>query len=121
MCSEAHRDKYIRRIETLLHMHSYSSSCLDNNLVYDMPSAVWEHFERPERGKDNPVCRHCGKSVKNNGGNTSNLMAHIKTKHFMVYSSLQKKKQHSPSLVRNVVSPPAVRRQKDFLARLVRL
>ena len=32
-----------------------------------MPSAVWEHFERPERGKDNPVCRHCGKSVKNKG------------------------------------------------------
>ena len=56
-----------------------------------MPSAVWEHFERPERGKDNPVCHHCGKSVKNKGGNTSNLMAHIKTKHFMVYSSLQKK------------------------------
>ena len=41
-----------------------------------MPNAVWEHFERPERGKDNPVCRHCGKSVKNKGGNTSNLMAH---------------------------------------------
>ena len=45
-----------------------------------MPSVVWEHLERPERGKDNPVCRHCGKSVKNKGGNTSNLMAHIKTK-----------------------------------------
>ena len=87
-----------------------------------MPNAVWEHFERPERGKDNPVCRHCGKSVKNKGGNTSNLMAHIKTnKTLHVYSSLQKKKQHSPLLVRNVVSPPAVCRQKDFLARLVRL
>ena len=22
-----------------------------------MPSAVWQHFERPERGKDNPVCQ----------------------------------------------------------------
>ena len=86
-----------------------------------MPSNVWEHFKRPERGKDDPVCRHCGKSVKNKRGNTSNLRAHIKTKHFMVYSSLQKKKQHLPLLVRDVVSPPAVRRQKDFLARLVRL
>ena len=86
-----------------------------------MPSVVWEHFERPEREKDNPVCRHCGKSVKNKGGNTSHLMVHIKTKHFVVYSSLQKKKQHSPSLERNVVSPPAVCCQKDFLARLVRL
>ena len=54
-------------IETLLHMHSYISSCLDNNEVCDMPIAVWEHFKRPERGKDNPVCRHCGKSVKNKG------------------------------------------------------
>ena len=44
-----------------------------------------EHFERPERGKDNPACRHCGKSAKNKGGNTSNLIAHIKTKHFMVF------------------------------------
>ena len=25
--------------------------------MYDMPSAVWQHFEKPERGKDNPVCR----------------------------------------------------------------
>ena len=22
-----------------------------------MPSAVWQHFERLERGKDDPVCR----------------------------------------------------------------
>ena len=50
-----------------------------------MPSAVWEHFERPEKGKDNPVCRHCDKSVKNKGGNISNLMARIKTKHFKVF------------------------------------
>ena len=53
------------------------------------PGAVWDHFER---GKDNyPICRHCGKSVKNKGGNASNLMAHLKTRHFMVYNSLQKK------------------------------
>ena len=66
------------------------------------PCAVWDHFER---GKDNyPICRHCGKGVKNKGGNALNLMAHLKTRHFMVYNSLQKKRQHSPSPVRNGVS-----------------
>ena len=56
-----------------------------------MPNAVWEHFERPERGKDNPVCRQCGKSVKNKGGNISNLMVHIKTKHFMCTAACKRK------------------------------
>ena len=44
-----------------------------------MPSAGWDHFNG---GKDDTVCHHCGKVVKNKGGNTSNLMAHIKTKQF---------------------------------------
>ena len=65
-----------------------------------MPSAVsWEHFEGPERGKDNPVCRHCGKSVKNKGGNTSNLMAHIKTKHFMGQNTSQLKPEQANMLI----------------------
>ena len=67
-----------------------------------MPSAVWDHFERE---KDNdPICRHCGKSVKNKEGNTSNLTAHLQTRHFMIYTSFQRKRPHSPSPVRNVVS-----------------
>ena len=44
-----------------------------------MPNAAWDHFNG---GKDDTVCHHCGKVVKNKGGNTSNLMAHIKTKQF---------------------------------------
>ena len=58
-----------------------------------MRSAVWEHFKK---GKDDAECKHCGKTVKSKGGgNTTNLMAHLKTNHYMIYSSLQKRKEHS--------------------------
>ena len=42
-------------------------------------SALCDQFDRV---KDDTVCRHCGKVVKNKGGNTSNLMANLKTKQF---------------------------------------
>ena len=32
--------------------------------------------------------------TKNKGGNTSNLMSHLRTSHHMIYSTLQRKKQH---------------------------
>ena len=65
-----------------------------------MPSAVWNHFKKV---KDDPQCQICGKIVKNKGSNTSNLMSHLKTNHYMIYSTLQKniKQASSP---RNIVS-----------------
>ena len=74
-------------IATISHSGHTKYSSLGN-----MRSAVWEHFKK---GKDDAECKHCGKTVKSKGGNTTNLMAHLKTNHFMVYSSLQKKKEHS--------------------------
>ena len=34
------------------------------------------------RTRHDTVCRHCGKVVKNKGGNTSNLLVNLKTKQF---------------------------------------
>ena len=65
------------------------------------PSAVWDHFKK---GKDDPECQLCGKTVKNKGGNTSNLMSHLRTSHYMIYSTLQRKKQQTSSSLRNSVS-----------------
>ena len=44
-----------------------------------MLSALCDQFDWVN---DDTVCRHCGKVVKNKGGNTSNLMANLKTKQF---------------------------------------
>lgn len=44
-----------------------------------MLSVFCDQFDRV---KDDNVCRHCGKVVKTKGGNTSNLMANLKTKQF---------------------------------------
>ena len=38
-------------------------------------------FRRPEKGEDFAVCKICARSVKNKGGNTSNLLQHIRRSH----------------------------------------
>ena len=53
-------------------------------------STVWKHFKKE---KDYSQCQ----IVKNKGCNTLNLMSHLKTNHYMVYSTLQKNKQASSS------------------------
>ena len=70
-----------------------------------MPSAVWNHFKK---GKDDPECQICGKIVKNKCGNTTNLMSHLKTSHYMVYKTLEKKKQQASSPLRTAVSSTTV-------------
>lgn len=57
-------------------------------------SAVWKHLKKE---KDDFQCQIWGKIVKNKGWNTSNLMSHLKTIHYRVYSTLQKTKQASSS------------------------
>ena len=56
-------------------------------------SIVWNYFGleaneqgTPKRDKDQrPVCRSCKKSIPAKGGNTSNLMAHLKEHHAELY------------------------------------
>ena len=57
-------------------------------------SVVWNYFglKTDSRGvpiaeeEHRPVCRTCGKSVPAKGGNTSNLMSHLKDPHPMLYA-----------------------------------
>ena len=58
-------------------------------------SPVWEHFglEANEKGwpakSDKAVCWLCKKLIVTKGGNTSNLQAHLKNHHPLVFSGLQ--------------------------------
>ena len=40
-------------------------------------SSAWNFFKKPERGHDFVKCKICTSSVKNKGGNTSNLIQHL--------------------------------------------
>ena len=56
-------------------------------------SIVWNYFgleanekEKPKQDKDQtPVCQSCKKGIPAKGGNTSNLMAHLKEHHAELY------------------------------------
>ena len=50
--------------------------------------AVWHFFKKPEKPDDTPECRICMWSVKNKGGNTSNLMQHLKRMHPTQYATM---------------------------------
>ena len=67
-----HTNSAIERINT----SSSVKLLLRGRFFFNMSSVVWSHFKK---GKGNPECFHCGKTVKNRGGNTLNLMAHLLT------------------------------------------
>lgn len=65
-------------------------------------SAVWSYFKKgntdtPTDEDPDSICQLCKRAVKNKGGNTSNLMSHLKTNHIMVYATLNKKKKQASS------------------------
>ncbi|XP_019858606.1 PREDICTED: zinc finger BED domain-containing protein 1-like [Amphimedon queenslandica] len=62
-------------------------------------SFVWQYFGfRPDdsgrpREEDRPICKICSKIVISKGGNTSNLLSHIRIKHPEEYQRLKEEKK----------------------------
>ena len=62
-------------------------------------SVVWDYFglrANPDgsvvRGEANyPVCRSCGKSIPAKGGNTTNLLTHLRDRHHDLYAEASPK------------------------------
>lgn len=50
--------------------------------------AVWNFFKKPEKAEDSAVCKICMRPVKNKGGNTSNLMQHLRRIHPTQYATM---------------------------------
>ena len=44
-------------------------------------SLAWNFFKKPETAQDFAECKICSRSVKNKGGNTSNLIQHLRRAH----------------------------------------
>ena len=74
-----------------------SSSSLSRTLV-DKPntkSQVWKHFgfvpkaDGKPKEMDKPRCKLCFEEVIAKYGNTSNLFSHLKTKHPLVYKTIE--------------------------------
>ncbi len=51
-------------------------------------SIVWNFFKKCEAGQDFALCKICSRSVKNKGGNTSNLIQHLKRSHPSKYGTM---------------------------------
>lgn len=51
-------------------------------------SSAWNFFKKPERGQDFAECKICTRSVKNKGGNTSNLIQHLRRAHPSQYGTM---------------------------------
>lgn len=61
-------------------------------------SAVWNFFSKINNNR-NASCNLCGKEYKT-CGNTTNLAAHLKTKHFNAYLKLPQMKKNNISKTR---------------------
>ena len=48
-------------------------------------SVVWDYFGVQKGKDDSIVCRSCRRLVTTKNGNTSNLLAHLKTTHASLY------------------------------------
>ena len=48
-------------------------------------SVVWDYFGVEKDKEDSIICRSCRRSVTAKNGNTSNLLAHLKTNHASIY------------------------------------
>ncbi|KAL7858887.1 hypothetical protein SRHO_G00140340 [Serrasalmus rhombeus] len=48
-----------------------------------LKSAVWDYFGYPPNAREdgNPICNQCGRKVAAKGGNTSNLLSHLREHH----------------------------------------
>ena len=91
-------------------------------------SIVWNYFgleankggtPKPDK---NPICRSCKRSISAKGGNTSNLMAHLKEHHTELYVYTLKRFQlRSPKtkerMLLTVIAPPLVVLANTQLAR----
>ena len=74
----------------------HSSSSIDLIPKKGTKSEVWRHFGLVQEngmvvGKDKPVCRLCSANVSAKDGNTTNLFAHLKTKHPELYVEAKKR------------------------------
>ena len=74
----------------------HSSGSIDLIPKKGTKSEVWRHFGLAQEngmvvGKDKPVCRLCSVKVSAKDGNTTNLFAHLKTKHPEVYVEVKKR------------------------------
>ena len=74
----------------------HSSSSIDLIPKKGTKSEVWCHFGLAQEngmvvGKDKPVCRPCSAKVSAKDGNTTNLFAHLKTKHPELYVEAKKR------------------------------
>ena len=67
--------------------------------LMDKPNAksvAWDHFGL-EKGRDGKpkdantaICRACNKRVAAKNGNTSNLLAHLRTHHMIIFSDVSR-------------------------------
>ena len=61
--------------------------------------AVWKHFgfkandEGKPKDEDTAICRHCQKTVVAKGGNTSNLLTHLRNHHPMKHADVRKENE----------------------------
>ena len=74
----------------------HSSSSIDLIPKKGTKSEVWHHFGLTQEngmvvGKDKLVCRLCSAKVSTKDGNTTNLFAHLKTKHPELYVEAKKR------------------------------
>ena len=58
-------------------------------------SSAWNFFKKPERGQDFAECKICTHSIKNKGGNTSNLIQHLWRVHPSQYGAMTPSGQKS--------------------------
>ena len=65
-----------------------------------MPSTVWDYFKKAD-DRVSAQCQLCNRSIKNKGGNTSNLFGHLRSLHPRQHTLITSKKKpvqdHAPS------------------------
>ena len=61
-------------------------------------SSVWKFFKKAN--DDGSICQICMRTVKNKGGNTSNLVMHLQRNHAMQYPTINPKRKTNPQALK---------------------
>jgi len=61
--------------------------CFEGNSMGKVKSKVWSFFNK---AKDEGICKKCGQTKTCKGGNTSNLIAHLRFMHPGIYNEFIK-------------------------------
>ena len=61
-------------------------------------SSVWKFLEKAN--DDGSICQICMRTVKNKGGNTSNLAMHLRRNHPMQYAAINPMEKTNPQALK---------------------